>query len=59
MNFIRVRGGPNNLRWGFSNRGSFSIKESYNIRIGNQEEEDGIWRKLGNTNPWPKVAIFT
>ena len=40
-------------------RGSFSTKEAYNIRIGNQADEEGIWRKIWASNPWPKVALFT
>ena len=27
-------------------RGSFNIKESYNIILGNHVEDDGIWKKI-------------
>ena len=40
-------------------RGSFSIKESYNIKIGNQEDDEGTWKKIWISNMCPKVALFT
>ena len=46
------------LWWGYTQKGSFSIKEGYNIRIRRQELEDEIWTKKCLTNPWPKVATF-
>ena len=42
MCFIQVKGGPYILIWGYFERGYFSIKEAYNIRIGNHVEEEGI-----------------
>ena len=56
--FVRVKEGPNILRWGYTDRGSFSIKEAYNIRLGNQVEDDGTWKKIWTSNLWPKVALF-
>ena len=56
--FVRVKEGPDIMRWGYTDRGSFSIKEAYNIRLGHQREADGIWRKIWTSNLWPKVALF-
>ena len=42
QHFVKVKKGPDILRWGYTNRGSVSIKEYYNIRLGNHEEDDGI-----------------
>ena len=39
---ILLKEGDDVLRWGYSQRGSFSIKESYNIRFRIQEEEEDI-----------------
>ena len=53
-----------NKKWGWHSlmglfsKGSFSIKEDYNIKIRNRVEEDEIWEKIWSTNPWPKVATF-
>ena len=44
------------LQWGYLQKGTFSIKEAYDIRIRRQEEEDQIWSKIWKTNPWPKVV---
>ena len=46
MRFVRVREGPDILRWGYKEKGIFSIKESYNLKIGLQGGEEGIWRKI-------------
>ena len=40
--FVKVKEGPNILRWGYKDRGSFNIKESYNIILGNHVEDDEI-----------------
>ena len=55
---ILQKGMEETLRWGYTQKGSFSIKEAYNIKIRNQAEEDEIWEKIWLANPWPKVATF-
>ena len=55
---IRVKEGVDRLRWGYSQKGMFNIKESYNINIIGQAEDGEIWAKVWTSNPWPKVAIF-
>ena len=54
---IHVKEGVDRIRWGYSQKGMFSIKEAYNIKIRGQAEEDEIWEKVWTSNPWPKVAI--
>ena len=49
--FIKVQEGPDVLRWGYTNRGSFNIKESYNIRLGHHVDVDDIWKKIWTINP--------
>ena len=46
------------LRQRYTEKGSFSIKEAYDIRTRNQEGEDEIWKKVWETNPWPKISTF-
>ena len=55
---IKVKEGVDRLKWGYSQRGMFSIKEAYNIKMRGQAEDDDIWAKVWTSNPWPKVAIF-
>ena len=55
---IGVKEGADRLRWGYSQKGMFSIKEAYNIKIRGQAEDDDIWAKVWTSNPWPKVSIF-
>ena len=56
--FIKVQEGLDVLIWGYTNQGSFSINEAYNIRLGNHAEVDGIWNKIWTVNLWPKVTLF-
>ena len=58
QHFVKVKKGLDILRWGYTNQGSISIKESYNITLGNHEEDDGIWKKKWTVNLWPKVSLF-
>ena len=55
---ILTKNGDDTLRWGYSQKENFSIKEAYNIKIRGQQEEDEIWKKVWNSNPWPKVATL-
>ena len=48
--FIKVQEGLEILRWGYTNRGSFNIKEAYNIRLTLHAEADGIWKKIWVVN---------
>ena len=56
--YVRIKDGAGRIRWGYSQKGMFSIKEAYNIKIRGQTEEDENWGKVWASNPWPKVAIF-
>ena len=55
---IKPMEGSNVLRWGYSDKGMFNIKEAYNIRIGNRAEEVETWKKIWTLNLWPKVTLF-
>ena len=56
--FIKAQEGLDILRWGYSSRGSFSVKEAYSIRILRNATMDDIWKKIWTVNLWPKVALF-
>ena len=56
--FIKAQEGPDISRWGYSSKGSFSIKEAYSIRISRNAAIDDIWKKIWTVNLWPKVALF-
>ena len=55
---LRSQEGPDILRWGYSPKCSFSVKEAYSIRMTRIEEKEDIWRKIWEVNLWPKVALF-
>ena len=48
--FIKVHEGPDVLRWGYTNRGSFNTKEAYNIRLTHHVEANGIQKKIWAVN---------
>ena len=56
--FMKAQEGPDILRWGYSSKGSFSVKEAYSIRISRNAATDDIWKKIWAVNLWPKVALF-
>ena len=58
QHFVKVKKGLDILRWGYTNRGSIIIEEAYNIRLGNHEEDERIWKKKWTMNLWPKVSLF-
>ncbi len=56
---IRINKDSDKLRWGYSQSGSFSIKEaSAVIRLRENEEADPKWKKLWRANLWPKITLF-
>ena len=40
--FIKAQEGPDILRWGYSSKGSFSVKEAYSIRTSGNVAVDDI-----------------
>ena len=56
--FVHIKEGSDILRWGYNQKGTFSIKEAYDIRSSNGEAKDLVWKKIWETNPWSKVSIF-
>lgn len=56
---ITIRMGPDILRWGYSIKGTFTIKEAYKLKA--EQEQDGqalLWKKIWKGGLWPKVAHF-
>lgn len=56
---IPIVDSPDVIRWGYTNRGTFSIKEAFHI----QQNEEGCqseekWKKIWYNNFWPKIASF-
>ena len=43
---IRPSEGHDVLRWGYSDKGVFNIKEAYNIRIRNDVVVGELWKKI-------------
>ena len=56
--FIKVQEGPDILRWGYSTRGSFSVKEAYSIMILRNAANDDIWKKYGHPTSGPRLAFL-
>ena len=55
---IRAPGGHDVLRWGYSQKGVFSIKEAYNLVNQRTRDQNPLWMQVWTLNPWPKVATF-
>eukprot|EP00253_Pinus_taeda_P027544 PITA_27544 len=46
---IKVRQGPDILRWGKSTRGTYSVKEAYYLTTDHEREEEAIdWKEIWN-----------
>ena len=47
------------IRWGYSNRGTFSIKEAFQIQqSGEGYHQEEKWKKIWHHHFWPKIASF-
>ena len=56
---IKKSTGPDILRWGKATKGTFTVKEAYNLATRREEEEEGKdWKQLWRSKWWPKVIIF-
>lgn len=55
---IRAPSGHDVLRWGYSQKGAFSIKEAYNLVNQRTRDHNPLWIQVWTLNPWPKVATF-
>lgn len=56
---IKIRPGPDILRWGKSTRGTFTVKEAY--YLSTQQEREGEttdWKIIWRNKWWLKVNIF-
>ena len=60
MRCIIRKDGNNKLRWGYSLKGFFSLKESYNLLISNNMNPDEkTWSNIWRRKLWPKITIFS
>eukprot|EP00253_Pinus_taeda_P028396 PITA_28396 len=55
---IRYSEGKDILRWGYTPRGSFTMKEAYQIKSQDSVPQDPIWGRIWTPGIWPKVSSF-
>jgi ribonuclease HI len=56
---IQIFQGDNILRWGHSSRGTFTIKEAYNIKTTSHLlPQEPVWEKIWSIKHWPKISTF-
>eukprot|EP00253_Pinus_taeda_P026524 PITA_26524 len=55
---ITINDGPDLLRWGYEEKGTFSTREAYNIIIQDKITKDKIWNQIWDSHLWPKVSTF-
>ena len=59
MRCIRWHDGKDKLRWGYSSKGIFTLKEAYNLLISNNlNPDEKTWSNLWGRKLWPKITIF-
>ena len=56
--YIQIQTGVDKLRWGYKLKGTFSIKEAYDIQTRSEEGGEVIWQKIWEMNLSPKTFIF-
>eukprot|EP00253_Pinus_taeda_P009198 PITA_09198 len=50
--------GPDTLRWGYAEKGTFTSTEAYHIIIKGHYIKDKIWEKIWKPPIWPKISTF-
>eukprot|EP00253_Pinus_taeda_P007787 PITA_07787 len=50
--------GPDSLRWGYEEKGTFTSKEAYHILIKGNYIKDKIWERIWQPPIWPKISTF-
>ena len=56
---ITIKTGPDILRWGHSTKGTFTIKEAYELKEDQEHDRQAqVWKKNWKFRCWPKVAHF-
>eukprot|EP00253_Pinus_taeda_P007997 PITA_07997 len=55
---ITIDEGPDILRWGYEEKGTFSTKEAYNIITKDRIIKDKLWDQIWGSSTWPKVSTF-
>lgn len=46
------------LRRGYEERGTFTMREAYNILIKTNIVKDPLWSKIWDPSIWPKISTF-
>jgi hypothetical protein len=56
---IQILEGEDILIWGHSSRGTFTIKEAYNIKkTPHSLPTEKVWETIWATKHWPKINTF-
>eukprot|EP00253_Pinus_taeda_P017519 PITA_17519 len=50
--------GPDSLRWGYAEKGTFTSTEAYHIIIKRKYIKDKIWERIWQPPIWPKISTF-
>eukprot|EP00253_Pinus_taeda_P036591 PITA_36591 len=50
--------GPDSLRWGYAEKGTFTSTEAYHIIIKGKYIKDKIWERIWQPPIWPKISTF-
>eukprot|EP00253_Pinus_taeda_P025774 PITA_25774 len=50
--------GPDSLRWGYAEKGTFTSTEAYHIIIKGNYIKDKIWERIWQPPIWPKISTF-
>jgi hypothetical protein len=59
MHRIRIKNGPHILRWGYSSKGVFNIKEAYGLKAYfHLLSKENIWHNIWQANLWHKFSSF-
>lgn len=46
------------LRWGYEEKGIFTMKEAYKIIVQERLNKDNLWEKIWHAFNWTKVSTF-
>eukprot|EP00253_Pinus_taeda_P008598 PITA_08598 len=55
---IIKKDGPDSLRWGYAEKGTFTSTEAYHIIIKGKFIKDKIWERIWQPPIWPKISTF-
>eukprot|EP00253_Pinus_taeda_P021755 PITA_21755 len=55
---IIKKDGPDSLRWGYEEKGTFTSTEAYHLIIKGNYIKDKIWERIWQPPLWPKISTF-